>query len=136
MEVLKSRHKENTPATGIITGLNTLVTRKKKSLEYLKCLSNGKDLFYEFWQRVIRHKIIINKHEILTAAEQVNYIINHYKGKAAAYLKADLRKGTFDGNPEHLMNFLKNCHGASCLQANNAKGQKDNWLKKEERERI
>ena len=85
-----------------------MVTKKKKNLEYLKCLSNGKDPFYEFWQRVIRHKIIINKHKTLIAAEQVNYIINRYKGKAAAYLKADLRKGIFNDNPEHLMNFLKN----------------------------
>ena len=108
IKVLRSRRKKNTPATGITAGSNTLVTRKKKNLEYPKRLSNGKDPFYEFWQRVIRHKIIINEHKIPTAAEQVNYIINHYKGKTAAYLKADLRKGIFDGNPEHLMNFLKN----------------------------
>ena len=48
MEVLKSRCRENTPATGIMAGLNTLVARKKKSLEYLKCLSDGKDPSYEF----------------------------------------------------------------------------------------
>ena len=53
------------------------------------------------------HKITINEHETLIAAEQVNYIINRYKGKAAAHLKADLRKGIFDGNPEYLINFLK-----------------------------
>ena len=33
--------------------------------------------------------------------------MNHCEGKAAAYLKADLCKGIFDGNPERLMNFLK-----------------------------
>ena len=54
---------------GIMAGLNTLVARKKKNLEYPKCLSDGKDPFYKFWQRVIRHKITINEHEILTAAE-------------------------------------------------------------------
>ena len=69
IKVLRSRRKENTPATGIITGSNTLITRKKKNLEHPKRLSDGKDPFYEFWQRVIRHKLIINKHEILTAAE-------------------------------------------------------------------
>ena len=91
-----------------MAGSNTLVTRTKKNLEYLKRLSNGKDPSYKFWQRVIRHKIIINKHKTLTATEQVNYIINHYKKKAAAYLKADLRKGIFNSDPEHLINFLKN----------------------------
>ena len=49
IEVLRSKRKENTPATGITAGLNTLVTRKKKSLEYLKRLSNNKDPSYEFW---------------------------------------------------------------------------------------
>ena len=69
IKVLRSRRKEDTPATGITAGSNTLVTRKKKSLEYPKYLSDGKDLFYKFWQRVIRHKIIINKYKILTAVE-------------------------------------------------------------------
>ena len=69
IKVLRSRRKENTPATGITVGSNTLVTWKKKSLEYLKRLSNGKNPFYKFWQRVIRHKIIMNKYEILIAAE-------------------------------------------------------------------
>ena len=31
IKVLRSKRKENTPATGITAGLNTLVTRKKKS---------------------------------------------------------------------------------------------------------
>ena len=108
IKISRSRRRENTPATGITAGLNTLVTRKKKNLEHPKRLSNGKDPSYEFWQRAIRHKIIINEHKTPTAAEQVNYIINRYKRKAVAHLKANLRKGTFDGNPEHLMNFLKN----------------------------
>ena len=69
IKVLRSRRKENTPATGITAGSNTLVARKKKSLEYPKRLSNGKDPFYKFWQRVIRHKIIINEYKTLTAAE-------------------------------------------------------------------
>ena len=108
IKVLRSRRKENTPATGITAGSNTLVTRKKKSLEHPKRLSDGKDPFYKFWQRVIRHKITVNEHEIPIAAEQVNYIINRCKGKVAAHLKADLRKGIFDSDPEHLINFLKN----------------------------
>ena len=108
IKVSKSRRRENTPATEITTGSNTLVTKKKKNLDHPKRLSNGKNPSYEFWQRAIRHKITINKHKTPTAAEQVNYIINRYKGKATAYLKADLCKGTFNGNPEHLMNFLKN----------------------------
>ena len=69
IEILRSKRKENTPATGITAGSNTLVARKKKSLEYLKRLSDGKDPFYKFWQRIIRHKIIINKYKILIAAE-------------------------------------------------------------------
>ena len=107
IKVLRSRCKEDIPATGITAGLNTLVTRKKKSLEYPKRLSDNKDPSYEFWQRAIYHKIIINKHETLTAAEQINYIINHCEGKAVTHLKADLRKGIFNSNPEYLMNFLK-----------------------------
>ena len=31
IKVLRSRYKENTPATGITAGSNTLITRKKKS---------------------------------------------------------------------------------------------------------
>ena len=69
IEVLRSRRKEDTPAMGIIVGLNTLVTRKKKSLEYLKRLSDGKDPSYEFWQRVIRYKIIVDEYKMLIAAE-------------------------------------------------------------------
>ena len=107
IKVLRSRYKENTPAIGITAGSNTLAARKKKSLEHPKRLSDGKDPSYKFWQRVIRHKIIINKHKTLTTAEQVDYIINHCEGKAAAHLKADLRKEIFNGDPEHLMNFLK-----------------------------
>ena len=53
IKVLKSKRKENTPATGITAGSNTLVARKKKSLEYPKRLNNSKDPFYKFWQRVI-----------------------------------------------------------------------------------
>ena len=108
IKVLRSRHRKNTPATRITAGSNALIIKKKKSLEYLKRLSDGKDPSYEFWQRVIRYKIIINEYKIPTAAEQVNYIINHCERKAAAYLKADLRKGIFNGNPEYLINFLKN----------------------------
>ena len=92
---------------GITAGSNTLVIKKKKILEYPKCLSDGKDPFYEFWQRVIHYKIIIDEHEMLIAVEQVNYMINRCKEKVTAYLEADLRKGIFDGDPEYLMNFLK-----------------------------
>ena len=49
MEVLRSRRREDTPAIGITAGSNTLVARKKKSLKYPKCLSDGKDPSYEFW---------------------------------------------------------------------------------------
>ena len=69
IKVLRSKRKEDTPAMGITAGSNTLIIRKKKSLDYPKRLSNGKDPFYEFWQRVIRHKITVNKHETLTATE-------------------------------------------------------------------
>ena len=69
IKVLRNRRREDTLATGITTGLNTLVTRKKKSLDYPKCLSDGKDPFYKFWQRVIRYKIIINEYEILIAVK-------------------------------------------------------------------
>ena len=69
IKVSRSRRREDTLATGITAGSNTLVTRKKKSLKYLKRLSDGKDPSYKFWQKAIRHKIIINEYEILTAAE-------------------------------------------------------------------
>ena len=32
--------------------------------------------------------------------------------------------------------FLYSCHGASCMQANDAEGRKNDRLKKEEKERI
>ena len=48
IKVLKSKHKENTPATGITAGSNTLITKKKKNLDHLKRLSNNKDPSYEF----------------------------------------------------------------------------------------
>ena len=85
-------------------------------MEYPKRLSNGKDPSDEFWQRVIRYKITINEYKTLTAAKQVNYIINHCKKKAAAHLKTDLRKGIFDSNPEHLINFLKDLFNDSYRQ--------------------
>ena len=48
IKVLRSKRKENTPATGITAGSNTLVIKKKKNLEYPKRLSNEKDPSYEF----------------------------------------------------------------------------------------
>ena len=65
----RSRRREDTPATGITTGLSTVITKKKKSLNHPKHLNDGKDPFYKFWQRVIRHKITVNEHEMLTAAK-------------------------------------------------------------------
>ena len=53
---------------GIMVGLSTVIT-KKKILDHLKCLNDGKDPFYEFWQRVIRYKIIVNEYKTPTAAE-------------------------------------------------------------------
>ena len=69
IEASRSRRRENYPATGITAGLNTVINKKKKNLDYLTRLNNSKNLFYEFWQRVIHYKIIINKHETPTAAE-------------------------------------------------------------------
>ena len=37
----------------------------------------------------------------------MDYIINHYKRKAALYTKVNLHKGIFNGDPERLINFLK-----------------------------
>ena len=85
-----------------------MIIKKKKSLDHSKYLNNGKNPSYKFWQSIIRYKIIINKYKILIAAKQVDYIINRYNKKAIAYLKADLRKGIFNNNPERLINFLKN----------------------------
>ena len=76
-----------------MAGFNTLIIRKKKSLDHLKRLSDGKDPSYEFWQRVIRYKIIINEYKTLIAAEYVDYIINRCERKAAAHLEADLSRG-------------------------------------------
>ena len=107
IKALRNKRKENTPATGIMADLNTVITKKKKSLDHLKRLNNGKNPSYEFWQRAIHHKITINKHKTPTAAKQVDYIINRCEGKAAAYLKADLRKRIFNSDLERLINFLK-----------------------------
>ena len=54
---------------GITAGLSTLITKKKKTLDYPKRLNDGKGPFYEFWQRVIYHKIIINEHKTLIAVK-------------------------------------------------------------------
>ena len=54
---------------GITAGLSTVITRKKKNLNHLKRLNNGKDPSYKFWQRVIRHKITVNKYKTLIAVE-------------------------------------------------------------------
>ena len=107
MEALRRKRREDTPATGLTAGSSTTITRKKKSLEHPKRLSDGKDPSFEFWQRAIRHKITVDEHETPTAAEQVDYIISRCEGKAAAHLEADLRKGTFDNDPLRLLNFLK-----------------------------
>ena len=69
IKALKSRRREDTLATVITAGLSTVIIKKKKSLDHPKRLNDGKDPSYEFWQRVIRHKITINKHEIPIAAE-------------------------------------------------------------------
>ena len=69
IKVLRSKRKEDTPGIKITAGLNTLITRKKKNLDHPKRLSNNKDPSYEFWQRVIRHKITVNEYETPTAAE-------------------------------------------------------------------
>ena len=108
IKALKNRQRENTPDTGITAGLNTIIIKKKKNLDYLKRLNDGKNPSYKFWQKIIHHKIIINKHKTPTAVKKVDYIIKHYKGKATAYLKANLRKGIFNNDPERLINFLKN----------------------------
>ena len=44
----KSRRRENTPATGITTGLNTLIIKRKKSLNHPKRLNNKKNPSYKF----------------------------------------------------------------------------------------
>ena len=67
IKALKNRRKENTPATGITADLSTLITKKKKNLDHPKRLNDEKDPSYKCWQRVIRYKIIINKHETPTA---------------------------------------------------------------------
>ena len=52
-----------------MAGLSTVIIKKKKNPNYPKRLNNDKDPSYEFWQRVIRYKIIINEYKTLTAAE-------------------------------------------------------------------
>ena len=65
----RRRRREDTPATGITAGLSTVIIKKKKSLDHLKRLNDSKNPFYEFWQRVIPHKIIINEYKTPTAGE-------------------------------------------------------------------
>ena len=48
--------------------------------------------------------------------DQVNYIINHYKKKAATHSKANLRKKIFNNDPERLINFLKDLFNDSNRQ--------------------
>ena len=69
IKVLKSRRREDTPATGITTSLSTVITKKKKNLDHPKRLNDGKNPSYEFWQRVIRYKITVDKYKTLITAE-------------------------------------------------------------------
>ena len=107
LEALRSTRREATPATILTAGSSAPIARKKKSLDHLKRLSDGRDPSFEFWQRAIRHKLTVDEHETPTAGEQIDYIINRCEGKAAAHLEADLRQGMFDNEPERLMDFLK-----------------------------
>ena len=107
LEALRSQKMEGTPATVITADSGATITRKKKSLDHPKRLSDGKDPSFEFWQRAIRHKLIVDEHETPTTDEQVDYIISRCEEKAAAHLEADLRKGTFDSNLEGLIKFRK-----------------------------
>ena len=107
MEAMRSKTREDAPASILTADSSTTITKKKKSLDHPKRLSDGKDPSFEFWQRAIRHKLTVDEHETPTAGEQVDYIISRCEGKAAAHVEADLGKGTFDGDPERLINFLK-----------------------------
>ena len=49
IEALTNRRREDTLTTGITAGLNTVIIKKKKSLDHLKRLNNGKDPSYKFW---------------------------------------------------------------------------------------
>ena len=69
IKALRNKRRENTLAMAITAGLNTVIIKKKKSLDHPKRLNDGKNPSYKFWQRVIRHKIIINEHKTPTAAE-------------------------------------------------------------------
>ena len=48
IKALKSKRREDTPATGMMAGLSTVINKKKKNLNHLKRLNNNKDPFYEF----------------------------------------------------------------------------------------
>ena len=99
--------REETPTTVLTAKPGAPVTKKKKSLDHSKRFNNGKNSSFIFWQRAIQYKLTVDDYKAPTAGEQVDYIINHCEGKAAAYLEADLRKRIFDGNLEGLIRFLK-----------------------------
>ena len=49
IKTLKTRRREDTTAIGITAGLSTMMIKKKKSLNHLKRLNDGKVPSYEFW---------------------------------------------------------------------------------------
>ena len=48
IKALRSRRREDTPATGMMAGLSTVIIKKMKNLDHLKYLNNGKNPFYKF----------------------------------------------------------------------------------------
>ena len=102
------KKREESPTTVFTAELGAPVTKKKKSLDHLKRLSNSKDVSFKFWQKAIQYKLTVDNYKALIAGEQVYYIINRCKEKTTIYLKADLHKGIFDGDSKGLIRFLKN----------------------------
>ena len=55
-------------------------------------------------------------------------------GNYSLKLNNSSSEGEFNSDSDFLVE--PDCHGASCLQANDAEGRKDDRLKKEEKKRI
>ena len=48
LKALRFKKREVNPATIFTANFSALITKKKKSLDHLKCFSNGKDLPFRF----------------------------------------------------------------------------------------
>ena len=81
--------------------------RKRKALDHPKRLGNGKDPSFDFWKAAMKHKLEKDRDDYPTAEDRASYIMSRCEGSAAQQLEPYLRKGTYEKDPEGLLELLK-----------------------------